>query len=147
MYSVNLDKECTFKPHLVTRDSKLSKSVLQDCVSHHEDQYCRRDHTPAKSPIQFGSDSGGVNSGNISLVFDRLSQLAKDKIERRNLQISNSGMLSNNNENIDPKTGQPLFRPQTGRSPRNERRVAEEGGSRLTIGEHLYGQHKAIAAR
>lgn len=28
VYDVQLDKECTFKPHLVTKDSKLAKTVL-----------------------------------------------------------------------------------------------------------------------
>ena len=28
-----LDKECTFKPHLVTKDSKLTQSVLSECCA------------------------------------------------------------------------------------------------------------------
>ena len=98
MYNVCLDKECTFKPYLVTRDSKLSKSVLQDCLSH---------------DLRNAPESA-VASGNTTVVFERLSKIAKDKIEHRNLHINHSrGNVSNvvGCENLDPKTGQPYFQP------------------------------------
>jgi hypothetical protein len=41
-------------------------------------------------------------------------------------------------ENIDPATGQPLFKPQTGRSPHGRAYFVDT----QKIGEHLYGYHK-----
>ncbi len=40
-------------------------------------------------------------------------------------------------QNLDPKTGRPLFRPQNGRSPLD--RSIE---TRSAIGDHLYDQYK-----
>ena len=95
MYSVCLDKECTFKPRLVTKESKLTQSVLQDCVS--QDRT-----TPGKSPIPHtNNESGIIASGNTSLVFERLSHIAA---KRANLHVSHSGLLTPD-ENVDPKTG------------------------------------------
>jgi len=37
-------------------------------------------------------------------VFDRLALIAKEKIEK-------SHQIQKNDENVDPKTGQPLFKP------------------------------------
>ena len=54
--------------------------------------------------------------------------------EKRNLHVGHSVLLASSNaENIDPKTGQPLFHPQTGRSPKLPREL-----SKTSIGEHLY---------
>jgi len=91
----------------------------------------------AKTPIGYSGsqESRGITSGNTSLVFERLSQLAK---------ASQHPVSSNNSENIDPKTGQPLFHPQTGRSPKgayhHQRRNTADGN--FSISEHLYSQHK-----
>jgi hypothetical protein len=52
-------------------------------------------------------------------------------------------MLHPNGENIDPVTGQPYFRPQTGRSPRGIQRDA--GPSK--VGKHLYQQAMAQKER
>lgn len=68
----------------------------------------------SKTPVNGGgSECGGaLHSGNTSLVFDRLSQLAKERNEKR-IQVHHSALGSHvlNAENVDPKTGQPLFRP------------------------------------
>ena len=85
-----LDKECTFKPHLITKESRLTQSVLQDCLSQIEAG--PQGHTPNKSPYT----SGFVSGNNSMVVFDRLATLATVKHQK---------MLHSNGENIDPKTG------------------------------------------
>ena len=112
--SACLDKECTFRPRLVTKDSKLSKTVLQECG----------DNSPKENKM--------LQNSSLSVVFERLSHMARN--EKRNLHRGHSVLLASSNaENIDPKTGQPLFRPQTGRSPKLPREL-----SKTSIGEHLY---------
>jgi hypothetical protein len=141
VYSECLDKECTFQPHLVTRDSRLSKSVLQEFLTHNQEAPGDRTPPPAAgkgaslliSPIPGNTSSEHViNSGNTSLVFERLSQLAKPSDARKLPEV------------IDAKTGQPLFRPQTGRQPRghHNRRATEDGTQKQSIGDFLYGQHR-----
>lgn len=77
-------------------------------------------------------------SAHSSEVFDRLSQLQ---------HLPQSKKLAGD-ANIDPKTGQPLFRPQTGRSPKNHaRRISTGDGAKQSIGDHLYGQHKTLLAK
>lgn len=123
--SACLDKECTFRPRLVTKDSKLSKTVLQECAE------------PDNSP----KDNTMLRNNSSSVVFERLSHMARN--EKRNLHLGHSVLLASSNaENIDPKTGQPLFRPQTGRSPKLPREL-----SKTSIGEHLYQQRKALEAK
>lgn len=120
-----MDKECTFKPYLVTKDSKLTQSVLQDCLSHQGESAGQRGGTPTK----YTPPTSGVNSGNTSVVvvFDRLAQIAANKKKLQENVITRS-----NEENIDPITGQPYFHPQVGRSPRNMKREPPK------VGEHLY---------
>ena len=70
-----MDKECTFKPHLVTKESRLTQSVLQDCMSHIEAGPCGSKLTPTKTPCT----SGFVSGNNSMVVFDRLATLAMVK--------------------------------------------------------------------
>lgn len=57
-------------------------------------------------------------------------------------QKSNTNQINEikkqNNENFDPKTGQPYFHPQIGRGPANDNR----GKDGQDIGEYLYNQGK-----
>jgi len=46
---------------------------------------------------------------------------------------------SRHDENIDPVTGRPYFRPVTGRSPKNRPIDVKHN-----VGEHLYLNHKTI---
>ncbi len=80
-----LDKECTFKPHLICKDSKLTQSILQDCcMSHIETTGQATNNGLAVTPMRFSaamSNGGGTTSGNTSLVvFDRLAHLAIVKV-------------------------------------------------------------------
>lgn len=73
-----LDKECTFKPHLVTKDSKLTASILQECMGHIDPSSSGQqmnlalNNNQTVTPIRFSAS--GTTSGNTSLVvFDRLA--------------------------------------------------------------------------
>jgi hypothetical protein len=68
-------------------------------------------------------------------AYKRLASDAKQKNERINY-IANH---SRHDENIDPVTGRPYFRPVTGRSPKNR-----PVDAKFNLGEHLYNNHKMI---
>ena len=34
VYKISLDKECTFKPRMITQESKLSKSIISGGAGH-----------------------------------------------------------------------------------------------------------------
>lgn len=96
----------------MTKDSKLSKTVLQECGE--------ADNSPKENTM--------LQNNSSSVVFERLSHMARNEKRKHSVLLASS-----NAENIDPKTGQPLFRPQTGRSPKLPREL-----SKTSIGEHLY---------
>lgn len=60
-------------------------------------------------------------------------------MERINYIANSNKTNGRRDENIDPATGKPLFRPMTGRSPQN--RPAD---LKYNIGAHLYNHHKMI---
>ncbi|TNV85154.1 hypothetical protein FGO68_gene11081 [Halteria grandinella] len=125
-----LDKECTFKPHLVTKESRLTKSVLTATTHPNQptvvEQHINQDIHQARV-TQMGGESN-----NTSMV--QLLQQQKPNTRDRSKHQHGGGI----EDTVDAKTGQPLFRPQTGRSPRHRRHPTEK------IGEHLYSQHKAL---
>ena len=62
-------------------------------------------------------------------IFERLSSLRKDE--------SRSKDLASDSDLVDPSTKQPLFRPQTGRPPKNDVTFTQRKKD-LPIGEYLY---------
>lgn len=127
------DEECTFQPKLMkgsrTNRNELDKSLLAST----QQSIGGFGNGPIKEVLDESrlTDSGGLSNN----VFERLTIDAKILPEKR----KGREQAELERQKIDPKTGQVLFKPRTGRSIEGrEQQVRSEGG----VANYLYNKHQ-----